>query len=158
MNRNTVLCGLVALLAGIASCSKEAPPPPPPAPKVEAPAPPPAAAPAPAVVSVANVQLGNAIGADKKVTAPSESFAKNDTIYAVVETTGTGTATLKAKWTYHKGADVAQVNEGTQTINATGPAVSEFHISKPDGWPAGDYQVEISVNDKSAGTKRFKVN
>ena len=38
------------------------------------------------------------------------------------------------------------------------PATSEFHISKPDGWPAGDYQVEISINDKPAGTKKFTVN
>ncbi len=30
-------------------------------------------------------------------------------------------------------------------------------ISKPDGWPVGNYQVEIFVADKSAGTKAFTV-
>jgi hypothetical protein len=109
-------------------------------------------------VSVTNVNLGKSIGSDKKVTAPAESFGKNDTIYAVVETSGSGSATLKAKWTYHQGGQTAVVDESTQTIKATGPETSEFHISKPDGWPAGDYQVEISLNDKPAGTKKFSVN
>ncbi len=120
-------------------------------------APKPAAPAAPAGVSVSAVTLGNAIGADKKVTAPAESFAKTDTIYAAVETQGAGQATLKARWTYHKGDKAAVVSEAEQTIAPSGPAVSEFHVSKPDGWPAGDYQVEILLNGASAATKKFTV-
>ena len=150
--RYLAIAGLAALVLGFAGCKKEAPPPPPappPAPKVEAPA--------PAPVSVASITLGKAIGTDKKVTAAADSFAKADTIYAVVETTGTGNATLKAKWTYHKGDKSADVDESTSTIAATGPATNEFHVSKPSGWPPGDYQVEIFVGDKSAGMKKFTV-
>jgi hypothetical protein len=147
------IAGLTALVLGFAGCKKEAPPPPPapPAPKVEAPAP------APAAVSVASITLGKAIGADKKVTAAADTFAKGETIYASVDTTGTGNATLKAKWTYHKGDKAADVNESTATISATGPATNEFHVSKPSGWPPGDYQVEIFLGDKSAGTKKFTI-
>lgn len=142
---------------GLAGCKKEAPPPPPPppapaaAPKVEAPPP------APPAVSVANVTLGKAIGADKKVTAAADTFAKNDTIYAAVETTGSGNAELKAKWTFHKGDKAADVSESTETIAATGPAVTSFKVSKPSGWPPGDYQVEISLGGKSVSTKKFSV-
>ena len=158
MKRLSVLVCLAGFIAAIAGCGKDEPPAPPPAPKAEAPAPSPAPAATPAEVSVVNVNLGKAIGPDKKVTTAAESFAKNDTIYAVVETSGSGTATLKAKWTYHKGDQTAAVDESTQTITPTGPATSEFHVSKPDGWPAGDYQVEISLNDKPVGTKKFTVN
>jgi len=152
-----VFAVLAIVITGIAGCSKEEPPPPPPAPKAEAPAPAPAPA-APAEVSVLNINLGKAIGPDKKVTTPTETFAKSDTIYAVIETQGAGNATLKAKWTYHKGDQTAVVDENTQTISATGPATTEFHISKPDGWPAGEYQVEVTLNDKPAGMKKFSVN
>ena len=146
---------IAALLLGIAGCKKEAPPPPPPppapvpapVPKVEAPAP----------VSVGAITLGKAIGTDKKVSAAMDAFAKSDTIYAAVETTGTGTATLKAKWTYHKGDKAADVSEATETLVSTGPAVSAFHVSKPSGWPPGDYQVEIFLGDKSAGSKKFTI-
>ena len=29
------------------------------------------------------------------------------------------------------------VDDSAQTVAASGPAVTEFHVSKPDGWPAG---------------------
>jgi hypothetical protein len=121
---------------------------------VPAPAPPPA----PAGVTVSAVTLGKSVGADKKVTAPTDTFAKNDTIYAAVDTTGAGTATLMAKWTYSgKDGKTIPVKEDTATIAPTGPATSEFHISKPDGWPTGSYQVEVMLDGKPAGTKTFKV-
>ena len=148
---------LAVLIFGVAGCKKETPPPAPaqvpaPAPQVQAPKP------APDVVSVANINIGKALGPDKKVVAASDTFSKGDTIYAVVETTGSGNATLKARWTYHKGDKTAAVSESSQTISPSGPAASEFHISKPDGWPPGDYQVEISLNDKPVSTKKFVVN
>lgn len=146
---------LAALALGFAGCKKEVPPPPPPAPapapKVEA------LPPAPVGVSVGTITLGKAIGADKKVTAAADTFAKGDTIYAAVETTGTGNAKLQAKWTFHKGDKAADVSETMETVAATGPAVTSFKVSKPSGWPPGDYQVEIMLDGKSAGTKKFTV-
>src|SRR5512134_151746 len=142
---------LLLALTVVACGKKEAPAPAaPPATQATQPA-------APAGVTVAAVTLGNALGTDKRVTAPSTSFARNDTIYAVVETLGSGNITLKARWTFHKGDNVATVNETSQTITTNGPAVNEFHVSMPDGWPAGDYQVEIFANDKSAGASKFTV-
>ncbi len=108
-------------------------------------------------MSVAALALGKAIGPDKKVTAATDSFAKTDKLYLSVDTTGTGNATLKAKWTYVKDGQSANVNESEQVIAATGPATSEFHISKSDGWPVGDYQVELFIDGKPAGTKKFAV-
>ena len=121
------------------------------------PAPAPASAPAPAGIAVSGVTAGKAIGADKKVTAATEAFAKGDTMYVSVDTTGSGTAKLDAKWTYRKGDKVAVVKEDSMTINATGPATNEFHVSKPDGWPAGDYEVEVMLDGKPAGSKKLTV-
>ena len=121
------------------------------------PEPAPAAAPAPAGVTAGSITLGKGIDADKKITAPADTFAKNDTIYASVNTEGSGTSTLKAKWTYVKGGQTTVVNEESQTIVANGPASTEFHIRKPDGWPTGNYTVEFFLDDKSIGVKEFKV-
>lgn len=139
----------------VVACEKKESPPPATtqAPPATQPAPPAT----PAEITVTGVTLGNTIGADKRVATPSTSFSKNDTIYAVVETQGNGNLTLKAVWTYLKGNQVAKVNESSQTITASGPAVNEFHVSMPSGWPAGDYQVEIFANDKSAGVSKFTV-
>jgi len=146
---------VVATLLGLVACGKKEAPPPPPAPA------PVSVAPAPDLVnvpvSVKQVVLGNQIGADKKVAAPASSFAPADTIYAVVETIGSGKATVKAAWTFHKGDKTAQVNETTQELTLAGPTSSEFHISKPGGWPAGDYQVDIALNGASVGSQKFTV-
>ena len=109
------------------------------------------------MVSVSAATLGSAVGADKKVTAATQAFAKKDTIYVSVDTAGSGTATLKAKWTYTTGGKSVPVKEDSQTIQATGPSRTEFHISKPDGWPVGDYQVEVLLNDQVVQTKKFTV-
>jgi len=84
-----------------------------------------------------------------------ETFAPNDTIYASVVTAGgPENATLKARWTYEDGQ---VVHESEQAIAMGGNAATEFHISKPDGWPAGKYKLEVFLNDSSAATKDFEV-
>lgn len=157
MNKKYVFATVAALALTLNACGKKEPAPVPqaaPAPtSVPVPAPPPVMA----GVSVGAINLGNAVGAGKKVAFAIDNFGKKDTIFASVDTTGTGTATLKAKWTYRKGGKESLVKEDKQTIAPTGPATSEFHISKPDGWPLGDYQVEISVDDKPAQSKSFTV-
>ena len=107
------------------------------------------------VIRVSRIDLGRSVSADKTIGGSTESFKPNDTIYASIATEGVApTATLKARWTYQDGQ---VVNESTQTIAPTGDARTEFHVSKPDGWPAGKYKLEVLVNGSSAATKDFEV-
>ncbi|MEQ1661605.1 MAG: hypothetical protein ABL877_02805 [Thiobacillus sp.] len=127
--------------------------------------PPPAAAPAPAPlpdlvnvpVSVKQIVLNNKIDEATKQAVPMSAFAPGDTVYAVVQTIGSGKVALKALWTYHRGDKTAQVNETVQEIEAAGPASTAFNVSKPGGWPTGDYQVEVFMNDVSSGVQKFAV-
>lgn len=124
-----------------------------PAPKVESP--PPTAAPAPAPFRVTSIEVGNAVNADKRVTAPTATLAPGDTIFASVASDGSApSVTLTARWTFEDGQ---VVDEATQTIAPEGPSASEFHISSPEGLPAGRYQVEILADGKSVGTEQFEV-
>jgi hypothetical protein len=114
---------------------------------------PPVSANAPARVSA--VELGNAIGADKRVRSPAASFAPSDTIFASIATEGSAPSlVLAARWTYEDGQ---LVNESRETIAPTGPATTEFHIAKPDGFPAGRYKVEITADGAPAATREFEV-
>jgi hypothetical protein len=145
------------LLASAIACSKSEPPPPakPPTPPPQAQAPPPAP-PAAVAFRVVTVELGKAIGADKKIAAPTTAFAAADTIYASVVSEGAAPqVALKARWTYEDGQ---LVNESAQSIAPTGPAATEFHIAKASGWPTGKYKVEISANGAVVSTKDFVVN
>jgi hypothetical protein len=123
--------------------------------KKETPPPPPAPATATPSVAVVAVTLGKGVGTDKRVTTPSDTFAPTDTIYASVDTSSTAAgASLSARWTYQDGQTV---HEETQPISPSGDATTEFHVAKPDGWPAGSYSVEILVNGVSARKASFKV-
>jgi hypothetical protein len=105
---------------------------------------------------VSSVDLGKAIGPDKKITDPATTFGPKDTIYASVATEGTApTVKLHAKWTFGDAGQV--VREEDLDIAPTGPATNEFHISKPSGWPAGKYKVEITADGNPAGSKDFEV-
>ena len=147
---------LVSMGLALAACGKKDGPAPAPAP-APPPAVEPAPAPAPVGIAVSGVTVGSAIGADNQVTVATESFAPKDTMYVSVATSGSGTANLAAKWTYHKGGNVAVVKEDRMTVDTMGAATHEFHVSKPDGWPAGDYQVEVMLDGQSAGTKKLTV-
>ena len=106
-------------------------------------------------VRVTDVTLGRAIGGDKAVTDRTETFGPNDTIYASITTDGSAnSAALRAKWTFEDGQ---VVDESTNTIAPKNRERTEFHIAKPDGWPAGKYKLEVFLNDQSAETKSFDV-
>jgi len=152
MNTRILFALFVSTAMALGACGKKEEPKPAPAP-----APVPAPAPLPAGIAVTSVTVGKAIGADNKVTAAADAFATTDTMYVSVDTTGSGTAKLDAKWTYRKGGEVSVVKEDSMTLNSMGPATNEFHVSKPDGWPAGDYDVEVMLDGKPVGTKRFTV-
>ncbi len=103
-------------------------------------------------LDVTDVALGRSIGADKKVVEEIGDFAPTDTIYASVETSGIGSGTLAARWTFEDGQ---VVEEGSQSVSAAG--ITEFHVSKPDGWPAGHYEVVISLNGDEVERSGFDV-
>ena len=155
MIRNRISLAIAAALlatVAVAGCKKkdEAAATMPPA-TVAAPAPV-EPAPAPMAASVSSVDLGNAVGADNKVTMASTSFAKADTIHASVATDGGG-GKLSAKWTYQDG----QVVDSQEKAVMSGPQVTDFSITKPDGWPAGKYKVEISLDGNVVQSRDFEV-
>lgn len=108
-----------------------------------------------APVRVTDVRVGRNVGPDRRITDETTQFRPQDTIYASVVTEGTAqNVTLAARWTFEDGQ---QVDQTSQTISPTGTAVSEFHVSHPQGWPQGRYQVEILVNGSRAASRDFQV-
>ena len=161
MNRIFAAAGLALLaVAVMAGCKKKDDTSPVPTASTPPPVVTPAPAPAPArTVTVTSVDLGSAVGPDFKVTTPTTVFKSTDTIYASVSTMASDatmpiSGRLTAKWTF---GDGQAVNEETREFNFMGPGTTEFHISKPDGWPVGKYRVEVSLDGKLAATKDFEV-
>ena len=151
MHRSVRTALLPFLAVAVATaCSKAAPPEPSPSPYAL-----PTTAPASAV-RVVDIEVGRALDADKRVSDKTDSFKPTDTIYVSVETEGASPgARLAAHWTYQDGQ---VVKHDETSVAPSGRAATEFHISKPSGWPEGDYKVEVMLDGASAGTKSFKVS
>ena len=84
--------------------------------------------------------------------APATTFASGDTIHASVATDGAG-GTLTARWTFQDG----QVVDTQDKDVPAGAQVTDFSISKPDGWPAGRYRLEILNNGMVVQTREFDI-
>lgn len=105
--------------------------------------------------AVSSIDLGNSVGADMRVAMPATTFAPKDTIHASVATTGAASnASVTGKWLYQDGQTV---HEDPKTVTTTGPATHDFSVSKPDGFPAGNYKFELWVNGALAQTREFAV-
>lgn len=107
----------------------------------------------PAPMMVTTVDLGNTVGDDNRVSAPMTSFTPGDTIHVSVATVGGTASTLTAKWMYQDG----QVVDTTSKSVAGGPQVTDFSISKPDGWPLGNYTLEVQKNGSTVQMREFAV-
>ena len=161
MTRNPIPAALAAALLGtlaLAGCKKDEPAAPPPPAATPAPTTP-APAPAAATVSVTSVDLGNQVDSDNRVTTPATTFAPTDTIHASVATASSDPSTpqtgeLTARWTY-EGDQL--VDETSRDFSFTGTGTTAFEISKPDGWPTGNYRVEILHDGEVVQTRDFEV-
>jgi hypothetical protein len=111
--------------------------------------------PAPAAFDVSDIDMGRHVSADKKISDKTDDFAPKDTIFASIHSKGgSAPAQVMARWTFQDGK---VVQEQTQTVVGGSDADTEFHISKPTGWPKGKYTVHILVDGKDARTKDVTV-
>ena len=104
--------------------------------------------------TVSGVDLGNAIGADNKIASPISTFAKSDKIYASVASDGPNGGKLSAKWSH---LDSNQTVHEESKDSPAGAQVTQFEISKPDGWPTGKYKLEVSLDGAVVQTREFEV-
>jgi len=85
------------------------------------------------------IQLGRGLNADKTVNGFTTRFKPTDTIYAAVLTDGAGSSKVKARWLYAGRV----VSEPERHVTYQGPASTEFHIQNTNGFPPGEYTVEL---------------
>jgi hypothetical protein len=118
---------------------------------------PPAATPAmpdAGAIAITSVDIGSAVGDDNRISVPGSTFKGTDTIHASVVTDGSTGGTLVATWTFQDG----QVVDTQEKVVPAGAQVTDFSISKPDGWPAGNYKLEIAKDGTVLQTREFSVS
>ena len=110
--------------------------------------------PPPAPATVTSVELGNAVDEENRVVTPASEFATTDTLYASVGTDGGSAARLTARWTY---GEAGQLVRSTDADVPAGPQVVAFDIQHPEGWPTGNYTLEVQLDGTTVETRTFAV-
>jgi len=146
--------------------AKDLPEPPPPATAEDLPEPPPpvtgqALPEPPPEVSVTHVSLGSHVDSHLRTPVPKTIFRPIETIYVSVDTHTTGSGsidgTLGVLWTFGSGDELRAVSDNSEEKLFHGDETTEFHVSKPDRWPIGQYQAEVFLNGVSVYKATFAV-
>ena len=109
-------------------------------------------------IRVSDIQLGKAVGADRRITEPTTTFGIRDTIHVSVITEGAAkNAAIDVQLFYSRpreGGNPVSV----QTIRSfTGTSATDVQLSQARPWSPGPFKVEVSLNGASAGTREFEV-
>ena len=110
----------------------------------------------PVDTNIVEVQMA-ANGTETALTgARTENFTvKDKAVFVLIQTKGTAAKyTLSAKWLQPSGE---VLTEYAQTLSKPGVNDTVFSLSRPDGWPPGEYKIELSINGKKLITKTFGV-
>lgn len=106
-------------------------------------------------VTVSTVTVGKTAAADNTVTSAA-LFAPKDDIIVSIRTDGSANnANVAAKLTFQNGQVAGEQN---QVVNTTGAETTNISFKNANGWPAGKYRAEVTVDGKAAGSpQEFEV-
>jgi hypothetical protein len=104
-------------------------------------------------LNVVAIQTGKSLNTDHSVGRHATSFRPTDTMYVSVLSNGRGAGTITVKWSF-----VGRlVQEATKKVSYNDQAATDFRFQAADGFPVGDYSIEVIVDGKSIETRRVKV-
>lgn len=104
-------------------------------------------------LNIVGIQTGKSLNSDNSIGRHAIAFHPDDTMYVSVLTSGRGAGTIQVKWAL-RGYELHQV---TKKVSYNGQAATDFRFAAADGFPVGDYTVEVIVDGKPFETRRIKV-
>jgi len=104
-------------------------------------------------LNVVGIQTGKSLNSDHSVGIHAASFHPSDTMYVSVLSVGRGAGTITVTWTF--GGRAIQTLK--RKVSYNGQAATDFRFEAADGFPIGDYTIEVNVDGKTIETRRVKV-
>ena len=104
-------------------------------------------------LNVVGIQTGKSLNSDHSIGVHAASFHPNDTMYVSVLSNGRGKGTITVKWSL--GGRVLQTL--AKKVSYNDQAATDFRFEAADGFPVGDYAIEVIVDGKTIETRRVKV-
>ena len=104
-------------------------------------------------LNVVGIQTGKSLNSDHSIGTHAASFHPTDPMYVSVLSNGRGKGTITVKWSL-AGRELQTL---TKKVSYNGQAATDFRFVAADGFPVGDYSIEVTVDGKVIETRRVKV-
>jgi hypothetical protein len=104
-------------------------------------------------LNVTTIQTGKSLNSDNSIANHSTSFRPSDTMYVSVLTDARGAGTLVVRWSV--GSRV--IHEVTREVSYNDQSATDFRFEAADGFPVGEYAIEVLLDGKSVGTRTVRV-
>ena len=104
-------------------------------------------------LKIVGVQTGKSLNTDHSIGRHAISFRPEDTMYVSVLTDGRGAGTIQVKWSLFG----RQLHQVTKNVSYNDQAATDFRFAAADGFPVGDYTIDVIVDGKAFETRRVKV-
>lgn len=99
------------------------------------------------------LQVGRSLNSDHTVATHTTRFKPDESVYASVLTDQTGASTIVARWSYAGRV----VSETERSVSYKGDGATDFHFQSAEGFPPGDYKVEIIMDGESVASREFRI-
>jgi hypothetical protein len=111
-----------------------------------------------AEVRVSDLNVGRRVNSAHQIETMSDRFAPGDTVWASVRTENAPAGSrILTRWVYTEGGSEQIVAEETHTTAMAGTGYTSFFVANPVPWPAGSYEVRVSLDGEVRQTKEFRV-
>ena len=104
-------------------------------------------------LNVAAIQTGKSLNSDGSIAGISTTFSPRDTMYVSVLTDARGSGTITVRWSLRGRV----INEASREVSYNDQAATDFRFQAADGFPPGDYQIEVLLDGTSVGTRTVRV-
>ena len=104
-------------------------------------------------LNVVGIQTGKSLNSDHSVGVHAATFHPDDPMYVSVLSNGRGKGTITVKWTF-----AGQVLQAlSKKVSYNDQAATDFRFVAADGFPVGDYTIDVIVDGKTIESRRVKV-
>ena len=104
-------------------------------------------------LQVSAVQTGRSLNSDNSVASHTSTFSPKDTMYVAVLTSARGSGTITVRWSL--GGRV--IHEAMKDVSYNDQAATDFRFQAADGFPVGEYSIEVLLDGTSVETRRVRV-
>ena len=104
-------------------------------------------------LKVSAIQTGKSLNSDNSIATHATSFSPKDTMYVSVLTDGRGAGTIAARWSLRG----VVMHESSKDVSYNDQAATDFRFEAADGFPPGEYTIEVLVDGTSVGTRTVRV-